>query len=233
MSDLSKVLTDMVGNIIPKEALLEIVHRFEIGQGQLQELCSAIQNANLNVGTKQEASIDAIRKRQALFAAALEQFKKLPKGHFVEREGVMQYMPEAVVRACPDTVTFPDAIAPTVFENMVCALIAYGEFPVRLLEAEESDRKALGNRTNIRRHAFWFGLLTFWYHELGRPLTITTNPITGQPGGHLVEFLSALSAHHLADDERTPMAIAGFIRRNKMRAINDPNFGINRIMSFW
>jgi hypothetical protein len=187
----------------------------------------------LNLEAQHATGIDAIRNRRALFTAALEQFQQLPEGRFVGREGVMQYMPEAALRASPDTVTYPDAIAPIVFENMLRALIAYGEFSVKLFEAEEADRKALGNRTKIGRHAFWFSLLTFWHHQLGRPLTITTNPITGQPGGHLVEFLAAVSLHHLAEDERTPMAIAGFIRRNKIRAIKDPNFGINRIMSFW
>ena len=62
--------------------------------------------------------------------------------------------------------------------------------------------------------------MSFWHHDLGRKITVTNNPITGQPGGRLIEFINAMSLHFLTEAERTPAAIGSFIRTNKSRVVS-------------
>jgi hypothetical protein len=71
----------------------------------------------------------------------------------------------------------------------------------------------------------------FWHHDLERKLSVTVDPMTGEAGGRLVEFIEALSAHHLPEERRTRAAIAGFVKRNRRRAMNDPDFGPMRFMA--
>lgn len=123
-----------------------------------------------------------------------------------------------------------DAISAELFEEMLSALIDRDAYVFRLHDAEMADRKAMGNNGKPKRFAFWFALLVFW-HEIGRPLTITIDPIDNASGGLLVEFIAGLSRRYIEAEDRTPHAIAAFVKRNREKVTADPGFTRRRFMA--
>jgi hypothetical protein len=215
-------MVEWISDVVPRDALIKIMAQFEIGGEHMEQLCHAIYRVKR---VRSPRSAAKLGNRQAVFKTALEQFRTLPNAEFRKSGEGMVYSTLPPLPPGHTSIRREAGISSATFEAMLRALNATDDVELGWYEKEKAHRKALGNNAKPRRHSFWFGLMTFWHYDLGRPLTITTDPITGERGGRLVSFIGAVSSYHLAEEERTPAAIAGFIRRNKTRAINDPHFG--------
>lgn len=227
------IFAEWISDIVPQTDLLEIMQRFDFGNEQADELCSLVYTATRTLGSRSDEFVEQLRERKAAFEVALKHFRMMSRSPFYpNRSGGMTYRGpppppppgESAVPAVPGQMT-----AET-FEKMLLALIEHVDGPIRLSDAETADRKALGPNGNAERHPFWFALLVFWHHDLGRNLSVTNDSINGETRGPLVEFVEAMSIRYLPPNERSRKAIAKFVSRNKARVINDPNFGRMRFM---
>lgn len=125
-----------------------------------------------------------------------------------------------------------EAIPISMLVKMLDALIEKETEWLDVMDAEENDFRVLGNNADRWRYAYWFALAKFWHYELGRRLGTSTDPITGNPTGPLVRFILAMS-EGVFDNEPTPHSVRSFVRKNKKRVMEDPEFGHSRIPSEW
>ena len=215
-----------ISHVIPNNALVKILERFEINDSQNFELCGSVLSATRNAKPRERIPVEQLRERRNIFISALTHFRMINElAFFPQRDGSLSYS-----HLPPD----PDAVKPEVwpvgtisaatFEKLLDALIQYDENFIKYYEKEAADKRALGTRTNLARHRFWFALLVFWYHDLDRKIAVTKDPDTHEVRGPLVEFMEAMSEHYVPEKQRTRAAIAGFVSRNKKRAMSDPSF---------
>lgn len=226
------IYAEWIADVISADELSEIMARFEIDDEQGDELCRLVYTATREKTERGRELVLDLQERRAAFEAALAHFRMMGGSAFFARvDGSLSYRKQPPAPPGVETASPRGMIPAEMFEKMLTALIEHVDRPIALCLAEAADRKAIGRNGDTERHPFWFSLLVFWLHDLGRKLSVTNDPITGEPRGRLIDFMSAMSVHRLPPEKRTAKAIAGFIKRNKTRAAADPYFGRMRFMS--
>ncbi|MBX3571076.1 MAG: hypothetical protein KF694_01865 [Mesorhizobium sp.] len=224
-----------ISDVVPTERLAEIVTRFEIPAEEVFTLCAKIHLARrFELPSEQDRKeVDRLRARREVFRSALREFRALPGTQFMPRGNAYSYYPQPPNPDGEPLAATPGTISASTFEAMLTALIEHDDHSIRHYEARVADRKDLGNRAPLRRYIFWLALMSFWYHDLGRPLTMTDDPIRGEVRGPIIAFISAMSenASFITQAERTPTAIGSFIKRSRDRAERDPHFGPERFLT--
>jgi hypothetical protein len=163
-------MVEWISDVVPRDALIKIMAQFEVGGEHMEQLCHAIYSVKRVRSPPSAALAAKLRNRQAVFEAALEQFRTLPNAEFRKSGEGMVY---STLPPLPPGYTSirrrEPGISSATFEAMLRALIAKDDVELGWYEQETAYRKALGNNAKPGRHSFWFGLMTFWHYDLGRP----------------------------------------------------------------